>query len=266
MKIKTMKLIYFSPTQTTKRIVEEIGRGISLDQVERIDLTLPEAVKQPVAPIKDALAIIGIPVYGGRVPLEAIERLQRLQGQNVPAIIVAVYGNRAFEDALLELKDLVSSIGFRPIAAGAFIGEHSFSDDATPVAPGRPDVNDLQKAREFGKAVSSKLAEAASVEAITPLSVPGDFPYKERKPRSNMAPMTHDDLCIQCETCVAVCPVAAVSLKEVIETDAALCILCCACVKNCPTTARKMENPGIRKAAEWLVANFSARKEPEIFI
>ena len=193
------------------------------------------------------------PSTAAGVPLEAIDRLKRLQGHDTPAVIVVVYGNRAFEDALLELKDIVSSIGFRTIASGAFIGEHSFSGDDAPVAPGRPDEKDLQKARALGKAISSKLDGTISWDALPPLQVPGDFPYKERKPRSNAAPVTHADLCIQCETCVAVCPVAAVSLKEAIETDAGLCILCCACVKNCPTTARKMENPGIQKVTQWLV-------------
>lgn len=266
METKAVKLIYFSPTQTTQKIVEAIGRGMSIDKVERIDLTLPEAAKKTFEPVRDALAIIGVPVYGGRVPLEAVDRLKRLQGNDTPAVIVVVYGNRAFEDALLELKEIVSAVGFRPIAGGAFIGEHSFSDDAMPIAPGRPDDNDLQKARALGEAVLAKLGSIVSLDALPPLEIPGDFPYKERKIRSDVAPVTHADLCIQCETCVAVCPVGAVSLKEAIETETGLCILCCACVKNCPTTARRMENPGIRKAAEWLVANFSGRKEPESFI
>ena len=266
MEMKSLKLIYFSPTQTTKAIVEEIGRGLSMDQVESIDLTLPGAVKNSIIPIRDALAIIGVPVYGGRVPPEAINRLRCLQGSDTPSVIVVVYGNRAFEDALLELKDLVISLGFRPLAAGAFIGEHSFSEDTTPVATGRPDDKDRQEARAFGTTVLSKLSGCASPENMTPLRVPGDSPYKERKLRPNTAPVTHNDLCIQCETCVAVCPMAAVSLHEAIETDAALCILCCACVKNCPTMARKMEDPAIRKIAEWLTANFSERKEPEIFV
>ena len=265
METKAIKLIYFSPTQTTQKIVEAIGRGLSIDKVDRIDLTPPESAKKPFEPVREALAIIGVPVYGGRVPIEAVDRLKRLQGHDTPAVIVVVYGNRAFEDALLELKEIVTSVGFKPVAGGAFIGEHSFSDDATPVAPGRPDNSDLQKARALGEAVLSKLDNAISLDDLPPLQVPGDFPYKERKNRSDVAPVTHADLCIQCETCVAVCPTAAVSLKEAIETDTGLCILCCACVKNCPTTARKMENPGIRKAAEWLVANFSERKEPESF-
>ena len=40
-----------------------------------------------------------------------------------PAVLVVVYGNRAYDDALLELSDIATGAGFVPLAAGAFVGE-----------------------------------------------------------------------------------------------------------------------------------------------
>lgn len=113
------------------------------------DLTLDES-DTPIE-INDSLTVIAAPVYGGRVAPTALQRIKRLKGNNSPAIVVVVYGNRDYEDALLELRDTAVSLGFTPLAAGAFIGEHSYSTAEMPVAAGRPDDKDLQIASQFGK-------------------------------------------------------------------------------------------------------------------
>lgn len=113
------------------------------------DLTLDES-SSPIE-MEGELCVIVTPVYGGRVPALALQRLQRLKGNGAPAILVVVYGNRDYEDALLELRDTAISLGFVPLTAGAFIGEHSYSTPELPIAAGRPDTDDLQQAREFGK-------------------------------------------------------------------------------------------------------------------
>ena len=106
MKNNTIKLLYFSPTGTTRKVLESIAKGITDRIVEHIDLTMPENGQKPVPPFKDEIVLIGVPVYGGRVPVEAIKRLQRITANKTLAIPVVVYGNREFEDALLELKNL----------------------------------------------------------------------------------------------------------------------------------------------------------------
>ena len=142
-----VQTICFSPTRTTARIVAAIARGTQLPAAEPLDLTPPEARTRRIEAAQNALAIIGAPVYGGRIPPEATHRLQRLTANGVPAGLVVVYGNRAYEDALLELRDLVIGLGFVPIAAAAFVGEHSYSTEATPIAHGRPDALDLAQAQ-----------------------------------------------------------------------------------------------------------------------
>ena len=157
MNIHTTKLIYFSPTQTTKKVLESIAQGVHTAAVEHIDLTSARCEIYEQAGIHDTLAIIGSPVYGGRLPVDTISRLQQFKGNGTSADNVVVYGNRAYEDALLELRDLSMEMGCKPFAAGAFIGEHSYSTNAAPIAAGRPDTADLCKAEEFGKMVTEKI-------------------------------------------------------------------------------------------------------------
>ena len=268
MNIKDAKLVYFSPTQTTKRVLEGIARGMQPDAVLYLDLTLPQAQTQEFAPIDESVALIGAPVYGGRLPQVAAERLRRLRGGGVPAVLVVVYGNRAYEDALLELWNLAVACGFVPIAAAAFIGEHSFSTATLPIAPGRPDAADMARAVAFGQQVRAKMV-GLPAEGVPPLAVPGKFPYKvwgTAPETSPPAPVTHAELCMLCGQCTAVCPTGAITVGDAVVTDAQACILCCACTRVCPTAARVMEDPRILRTATWLYENYRARKEPEVFL
>jgi ferredoxin len=267
MKINAVKLIYFSPTGTTKKTLQAIARGIGVGRVETLDLTPPDAKGRTFPPLRaDELALIGAPVYGGRIPLVAVERLRQVKGQGTPAALVVLYGNREFEDALLELRDLAAEQGFRPLAGGAFLGEHSYSTSAIPIAAGRPDAADLQKASAFGAQIAAKLTGLSAPEAIAMLAVPGNLPYKERRPSSGIAPTTDEALCAKCGDCARACPTGVITVAETVTTDAAGCILCCACVKVCPTDARALEHPRTQQTRQWLSANHGQRKEPQTFV
>jgi ferredoxin len=266
MNINSAKLAYFSPTQTTRKIIEGIAQGVQINAVEHVDLTPPDAKTRKLVEMHDDLAIIGSPVYAGRLPNDMISRFRRLKGNDTPAVIVVIYGNRAYEDALLELRDLVVEAGFKPIAAGAFIGEHSYSTSSTPVAVGRPDVEDLIKAKEFGTMIYGKIRTIGALDELSQLKVPGNFPYKEGSALTNISPVTQETICAKCEKCASVCPTAAVTVNSTVVTDRSLCIRCCACVKSCSTGARVMEDPRIRQLAEQLSMNCNKRKEPETFL
>ncbi|HQE91781.1 MAG TPA: 4Fe-4S binding protein [Anaerolineae bacterium] len=267
MNMDAVNLVYFSPTHTTQRLLEGIAQGMGVSTVTPIDLTPPHAPHQRIEIDQVTLTLIGAPVHSGRLPKVAVERLYRVQGNNTPAVLVVVYGNRAFEDALLELKDVTMARGFIPIAGAAFIGEHSYSTAALPIAAGRPDAADMEKAIAFGQQIRQKLAQTP-LDNLPPPTIPGNFPYKERRPSTETppTPITIADLCTLCGDCATVCPTAAITVSDAVITQAAACIQCCACTRACPTGARVMEDPRILRTAAWLYEEHSARHEPEIFL
>jgi len=256
-------LICFSPTRTTRRIVEAVSEGLQAVDERWIDLTPPEIADPRV---RGDLAVIATPVHAGRLPPIMVSRFRRLRGDGVPAVIIVVYGNRAYDDALLELRDVAVEAGFRPIAAGAFIGEHSFSSTGTLIAAGRPDAEDLQKARAFGATLQDRVAQNRALDRIDLVRVPGRFPYRELRTLPGVAPTTHRRLCTGCNECVAACPVGAIPASDPASATSGACIACCACVKRCSAGARLIDDSRIRRGAEQLAITCRARKEPETFV
>lgn len=254
----TLSVIYCSPTHTSQKIARAIADGLNLNKRLEIDLTYNIGTT-PIA-VEDGIAIIAVPVYAGRVAPFALERVKRLAAQNIPTILVALYGNRDYEDALLELKDTVTPQGFKPCAAGAFIGEHSFSRPEMPTAEGRPDANDLEKAHQFGRDIRTLLEKTS--DDIPAVQVKGNHPYRFVATSQVVAPICNEN-CHGCGLCVDVCPTDAIHLSTdyVISTEAEKCVKCCACVKVCPNGARIFKTPYTEK----LHVNFSARREPELF-
>lgn len=254
------QLVYFSPTGTTRKVARAVARGLGAPTLPDCDLTAPEA-RCDLA-LTAGVAVLGVPVYAGRVPELFLERMRGLTGRDVPAVLVAVYGNREYEDALVELRDLAAARGFRVVAAGAFIGEHSYSTAERPIAAGRPDAADLELAADFGRRVAAKLARGdLAVPAIR-----GDVPYRERKRFGGVAPETDPGRCILCGACAAVCPTGIVSVSDRVRTRAEDCIMCCACIRACRYGARLFRHPVIEERRGLLVANCSTPKAPELFL
>lgn len=256
--LTTTRIVYFSPTHTSEKIARAIGEGIGMPRRIETDLTLDEETS-PID-IHDELTVLAAPVYGGRVAPAALQRMRRLKGNGSPAILAVVYGNRDYEDALIELRDVAASLGFIPLAGGAFVGEHSFSTPELPIAEGRPDEADLQKARLFG---SESLRKWQDVGLAEELHVKGNIPYKTLPPSQPACPTCNEN-CFVCGECIEVCPTHAIHIsddKERIETEVDRCIKCCACVKACPNRARVFYSP----FAAILHEKFSARREPELF-
>lgn len=240
----------FSPTGGTSKIAAAIA-GARMGT--RIDLCSPvEPQEMPAgAPL---LAVV--PVYGGRIPAIAAQRLLALQGSGNPAIAVVVYGNRAYEDALLELKNVLTEAGHQVIAAAAFIAEHSI---IRSIAADRPHADDLARAVEFGAAVEAKLnGELSTVD------VPGNAEYRPL-PQMPATPLV-TDACGGCGMCAHKCPVGAIPLSNPRSTDAAKCILCMRCVAICPRKARILPPPMVEAFTTRLNAVASEPKQPEIYI
>lgn len=287
-------VICFSPTHTSKTIAEAVAAGMARARcgsegnaeasascsmlVRTIDLTLDRS-DEPITLTSGETVVLGAPVYAGRVAPEAVRRLKRIQvaaGASIPAVVTVTYGNRDYEDALVELYDLALSLGLTPFAAGAFIGEHSYSTPGMPVAEGRPDSMDIADARIFGGQCARKLDSSG---AFAPFHIKGNRPYKEparpstptaaSQPHSGTAPTpavpVSADGCPLCGECAAVCPTGAIVLDSgsmKVLTDSSLCIRCCACVKACPAGMRTYSTP----FAAFLHEHCSARREPETFL
>ncbi|OGR23104.1 MAG: hypothetical protein A2277_06170 [Desulfobacterales bacterium RIFOXYA12_FULL_46_15] len=178
---------------------------------------------------------------------------------------MVLYGNRAYEDALLELKNTAEACGFVSLAAGAFIGEHSFSGKEYIIARNRPDKADLAKAFAFGQKMAELLESIQTLREISPLTVPGQFPYKEAVARAPMDFIQVTDDCDGCGVCIPVCPENAVDEANRYASRSDRCIYCCACIKTCPAGARIMKEGFLKGIAKMLSENCSARKEPETF-
>jgi len=256
-----LHLIYFSPTGTTRKIIDAIAKGFTQQQIVRYDLTYTAAITHKQ--LHDGVAIIGVPVYAGRVPEICLERIIGFTATNLPVILVALYGNREYEDTLIELSDMTTKAGFSVIAAGAFIGEHSYSTADQPIAIDRPDYADLSNAQQFGRDIALKLSSGANLEK---LKIPGNFPYRERVQFGGISPTTDPSTCTLCGICASVCPTFIIKVTEEVSTDARGCVMCCACVKNCPEQARTFSHPTIEERRKLLIQNYSQRKEPSLFL
>ncbi|MEJ2513478.1 MAG: hypothetical protein P8Y72_18005 [Anaerolineales bacterium] len=177
MKIQALKLAYFSPTGTTKSIVEAIATGINQYPIEQIDVTKLDARGKQLQTSKNELLVVAVPVYLGRVPALLAEWLHVINADKTPSVCVVVYGNRNYGDALLELKNTMVKSGGIPIACAAYIGEHSYSSSETPIAEARPDEKDLNHAKLFGQKIHKKLQSVSSVDQVSDINVPGSYPF-----------------------------------------------------------------------------------------
>jgi ferredoxin/menaquinone-dependent protoporphyrinogen IX oxidase len=267
MDIQSVKMVFFSPTGTSKAVIQGIARGIEQPAAELIDITPADARNTPLQLSETDLLVVAVPVYVGRVPDVLLEWLNAIEApQHTPAVCVAVYGNREYDDTLLELKEILAHRGCKPIAAAAFIGEHSFSSPEIPIAVSRPDASDMDQAERFGKQIKVKFLALSSAAAVPEIKVPGNHPYRKREAKLPADFIAVSDQCAQCGVCAKACPVEAIDLEYSSLTDEEKCILCCACIKACPETARTMKESKIKEIAIRLHEMCKERKEPVFFL
>lgn len=274
MSLSSIYIVTFSPTRTSFRVAEAIARGTAVPRTEIIDLT--RVATPPVKIPADTLAILSFPVYGGKIPPVAVERLRALHGNNTPAVVSVTYGNRHYDGALEQLAFLAREQGFRILAAASFIGEHSYSTQAYPVAEGRPNANDLQMAHTFGRDILAKLTGGQATEIdVRSIAKPAQplwptirfiwkvIRFRRSGAKLQAAPLVQSETdCTRCGRCVRLCPTAAISAETPWQTDPARCIRCCACVKGCPAHVRHYETPFSR----FLSGSYSAPKQPQFLL
>lgn len=255
----TMTSLFFSPRSTTKRTARAIAKGWGkATERDLIGSPLTETLEVPA----EEPLLVCLPVYAGRIPTVCRTMLEtHLKGSGGPAVAVAVYGNRAYDDALLELADLLEEKGFHVVAAGAFIGRHSIF---TKVADGRPDEADLALMEEFGGRCRAA-AEGFDPAAPKKLDLPGDPAYRDREGKRVPIKPDCNDRCMKCYACFRSCPARAIPEDAPWTTDTDKCISCGACIYLCPTKARDFRGLAYDAAAKVFELKNAKRREPELF-
>ena len=249
-----LRTIYFSATGTSKKVALAISQSIATEFVVE-DITFQSLQNTTYA--TDDLLCVAVPVYGGGVAPVALKRLDAIRGNNTPAVVVVVYGNRNFERAAVQMSDFLAERGFITIAVAAFVGEHSYSTEQYSIAVGRPAEGDINDAKHFGQLVKEKLATGIESVDVSALQCPDSgeenvkafvefvkgYQAEQAKNPIKLLPITDEDRCVMCGVCVDVCPMEAIDRENVSVVDSTLCIKCCACVKECPKEAKTLNSP-----------------------
>ncbi len=250
--------IIFSPTGGTKKVVDIITKTWGI-QVNEIDLTNAQIDYAVLSLKKDDIVIIAVPSYGGRVPNLAAQRISKIHGNQAQCVIVCVYGNRAYEDTLLELSNIAEKSGFKVIAAVAAIAEHSIMHQ---YATGRPDTKDKQELQVYAKKILEKIN--SNVIETSVQQIPGNYPYKKVS-GVGLIPKA-GNRCTNCGVCAKNCPAQAISKDNLKSADSKKCISCMRCVVKCPQSARKVNDAMVSVAALAIKKACSIRKENELYI
>ncbi len=263
---KRIGVLYFSPTNTTKIICNAVALGMGEKYPQTINITLPDIRAKIATDPNTATAnidhlIIGAPVYFGKLPVQFMECLRLIGGNGKECSAVVVYGNRDYGIALNQMVEILSNNGFGVIAAGAFIGQHSYSD-IIPVAIGRPDKSDREKAYSFG-VNSLSVSKYLSLKDI-PIQI--DILSKSDI-YMPLKPVFISKLCVQCGICANHCPEGILSSDTGMYLSRAAekkCIGCMACVFNCMNNARVAKPNVILKLAMKIILKRASteRQEP----
>ncbi|CAK7056377.1 EFR1 family ferrodoxin [Fusobacterium varium] len=271
MEVKKVWAAYFSGTGTTEKIVCGLAKSLA----EKLnaeyccfDFTLPKAREGKSPFQKEDLVVFGTPTIAGRVPNVLLKYLATVEGRGALAVPISLYGNRNYDDCLIELRDILAKNEFYPIAAGAFIGEHSFS---RILGAGRPDTKDMQILMEFAEKIVKKV-ESGDKTLIEVKGTPEPYRwyYQPRDRKGNpvdirkVKPLTNDK-CTDCKICAEVCPMGSISFENVREVPG-ICIKCCACIKKCPENAKYYDDAGYLYHQHELEEEYTRRAEPEYFV
>lgn len=271
MELKKVWAVYYSATGTTAKVVRTVAAALA----ERLGLPLEERSFTRPGERAEAysfterdLVVLGSPTYAGRLPNKLLPDFQeKLRGGGALAVPIVLFGNRSYDNSLAELRALMEAGGFLPVAAGAFVGCHAFTDE---LAFGRPSWSDLFEAREF----AGKIAEKVRAGAPAPVQVPGDpeAPYYipkgvDGEPVKFLKAKPKTDLsrCSNCGACARACPMGAIDPARVAEVPGT-CIKCQSCVRKCTRRAKYFDDPAFLSHVAMLEKNFQEPKENQVFL
>jgi len=275
MVVKTVWAVYFSGTGTTEKVVTCVAKttaAILGAEFRAYSYSPPQSRTEELHFTPDDLVVFGAPVYAGRVPNLLLPYLkEKVKGHGALAVPISLFGNRNFDDGLIELRNILEEDGFHTVTAGAFVGEHSFS---TILGAGRPDSDDMDLAEALGLETAKKVRGLTQPPAA-PISVAGCEPlrpyYTPRDRHGNpinilkVKPNTDTEKCTQCGLCAELCPMGSISREDVSQVPG-VCIKCCACVKKCPEGAKYYDDEGYLYHQHELEEVYARRADVELFL
>lgn len=254
-----MKLynVLFSATGRTEKVADMFCRQLG-ETNTKIDLSDQALECLGYNFTAEDVCVVSVPVYEGRVPKPAAEKLAQFKGNGAKAVLVAVFGNRAVDDCLLEMQDILTASGFTCIAGVEAVAEHSIMPQ---FGAGRPDADDEAQLKAFAAEIKECLNSKSEFEA---LDLPGNRPYVEMGGIS-IKPSA-DKKCMSCGLCVKKCPVDAIPADNPKMTDKDKCINCMRCTEICPTHARKLSPVFLKVASVAMRKKLSGHKENKLYI
>jgi len=253
----TVYNVTFSPTGGTRKVADILAGELGGNIVD-VELCVPEKKLNIPELTEDDICIISVPSFGGRVPQIAADRIGKFKANGAKAVLVCVYGNRAYEDTLTELKDTAEKAGFKCFAAVAALAEHSITRD---IAKGRPDSRDEAVLKEFAGKIKEKM-QADDFNLCT--QIPGNATYKERGKVKSVPEA--GDACVKCGACAKICPAEAIDFENPNVTDGEKCVTCMKCIKVCPKNARAINSERYAAILEMLGKVAADRKESQLYI
>lgn len=248
--------MYFSPTGGTQKVMNILTERLSIDC--QIDLSAADTDYSTYSFTEEDVCLIGVPSFGGRVPVIVLERMRQMQVNNAMAVLVVVFGNRAYDDTLLELKNEASAYGYKVKAAVAAVAEHSIM---RKYGKGRPDSQDEMELRQFSNKIAELITNKKNEKVFV---IPGSSQYKKYngvpfKPKAGKA-------CTKCGVCAEKCPVQAIPQNNPASLDKEKCISCMRCISVCPQNTRKLNTVVLFIASQMMKKAFVNRKQNELYL
>lgn len=249
--------IFFSPTGGTKKTADILMEGLG-DEFVSVDLIKNPDKLSKINFTENDICLFAVPSYGGRVPTVVSEKLKVVKGNGAKAVLAAIFGNRAIDDTLMELQDVLEKCGFTCLAGLKAVAEHSLMHQ---FGAGRPDAEDEKELRKFASRIKEKYENFSDSGK---LSLPGNHTYREYhgvplKPVANRK-------CEACGLCAKECPAGAIPKENPRVTDKEKCISCMHCVSVCPKNARHYSRLLSFVAAQKMGKTCSDRKENKLYL
>ena len=273
MNIQKVWTICFSATGNTDRVAALLGKELAAHlgvPLEQIPFTRPEERRRDHHFSEGDLVVVGSPTYAGKLPNKILPSFQdKLRGNGALAVAAVTFGNRAYDNSLAELCAVLEAGGFHTAAAGAFVGQHAFTDE---LAYGRPSWSDEFELKTFAKQVSEKVKRLSEIPE--PVQVPGDpeAPYYVPKGMDGQPakflkakPKTDLSKCTNCGACARLCPMGAIDPQDVSSVPGT-CIKCQRCVRKCTKGAKYIDDEAFLSHVKMLEQNFQELKENEVFL